>query len=298
MFRGIVVVAVLIAVISPFSLAAVINFPDPGLEAVIREVIDKPSGGIYDYQLEDLGILDASGRGITNLEGIQYCKSLSELDLRDNAIADLGPLSNLIGLTTLDLSSNEIVDLVPLSSLAHLTILRLGNNHISELEPLAGLAATDLQEETLKELQLDANEIVDLSALAGLTSLQKLVLNDNQIDNIAALASLTNLALLSLMDNQIVEIGALAGLVDLKVLLLDNNQIAEITALSGLENLFGLWLSGNPIVSRQPLVDNPGLGFGDRMYICSGQLDLTPGSLASQHLLALTLRGVYVYECW
>jgi internalin A len=296
MLRGTLIGAVLIGVISAGCLAEIISFPDAGLETVIRETIGKPSGDIHDYQLEDLEMLDASGRGITDLDGIQYCTELVELDLRDNVIIDLGPLSNLTTLTTLDLSGNQILDLTPLLMLKNLIILRLGNNRIVDLEPLAGLAvANDPQGSPLKELELSGNEISDLSGISDLVSLQKLVLNRNQLIDIVALASLTNLASLSLIDNQIRDIGALSSLTGLKILLLDNNHIADIGIVAGLADLFGLWLSGNPIADLQPLVDNPGLDFGDRVYICSDQLD---ASLAAQHVLALTQRGVYVYECW
>ena len=46
---------VLLCILIPMAAsAAVISFPDPWLETAIREAIGKPSGGIYDYQLEDL----------------------------------------------------------------------------------------------------------------------------------------------------------------------------------------------------------------------------------------------------
>ena len=295
MIRGILLGAMLIAIIGVNCLAESISFPDPGLETAVREAIGRLSGDISSSQLEDLEMLDASGREIVNLEGIQYCTSLIELSLRDNAIADLTPLSELTALTTLDLSGNQILDLSPLSNLIWLASLRVGNNRIVELEPLAALAVANPQDEGLRNLELDGNGIADLSMLGELVSLQKLVLDNNQIIDIAALSTLTNLASLSLMDNQIVNIGALEELTDLKILLLDNNQISDISALAGLEDLFGLWLSGNPIADLQPLVDNPGMGFGDRLYICNDQLN---ESLGAQHILALTRRGVYVYECW
>ena len=285
----------LIAIIGVNCSAESIRFPDPGLETAVRKAIGRLSGDISSSQLEDLEMLDASGREIANLEGIQYCTSLIELTLMDNAIADLKPLSELIALTTLDLSGNQILDLSPLSNLIQLTSLRVGNNRIVDLEPLEALAAANLQDEGLMNLELDGNEIADLSTLGELVSLQKLVLDNNQISDIAALSTLTNLFSLSLMDNQIVDIDALSSLTGLKILLLDNNQIADISALAGMEDLFGLWLSGNPIADLQPLVDNPGVGYGDRLYICSDQLD---ESLAAEHILALTQRGVYVYDCW
>lgn len=295
MIRGILLGALLVAAIAANCVAERVSFPDAGLETAVREAIGRASGDINTSQLEDLETLDASAREIANLEGIQYCTNLIELRLMDNVVVDLDPLSDLTSLLTLDLSGNQIVDLTPLSKLIQLTTLRAGNNRIIELEPLAALALVNPQDGGLRSLELEGNNISNLSALGELVSLQKLVLHNNQIRDISSLSTLTNLASLSLRDNQITDIGALASLRRLKILVLDNNQIADITVLAKLEDLLGLWLTGNPIVNLQPLVDNPGLDFGDRIYICSDQLD---ASLAAQHILALSRRGVYVYEFW
>ena len=61
--------------------AVVVIFPDPNLEAVIREVINKPEGDIYRSDLEELTEFDASGKDISNLSGLEYCVSLTELRL-------------------------------------------------------------------------------------------------------------------------------------------------------------------------------------------------------------------------
>ncbi|MCL0099037.1 hypothetical protein M1O16_04295 [Dehalococcoidia bacterium] len=61
--------------------AVVVIFPDPNLEAVIREVINKPEGDIYRSDLEELTEFDASGKDISNLSGLEYCASLTELRL-------------------------------------------------------------------------------------------------------------------------------------------------------------------------------------------------------------------------
>jgi hypothetical protein len=48
--------------------AVVVNFPDLGLEAAIRDAIWKPTGDIHDTDLIGLTSLDAGNRGISNLE--------------------------------------------------------------------------------------------------------------------------------------------------------------------------------------------------------------------------------------
>ena len=66
-----------------------VNFPDPNLEAAIREAINKPEGPITDEDLAGLTELDASNRGISDLTGIEHCINLQWLDLRGNQITDI-----------------------------------------------------------------------------------------------------------------------------------------------------------------------------------------------------------------
>ncbi|MCK4571117.1 hypothetical protein KAT84_04110, partial [Candidatus Bipolaricaulota bacterium] len=67
------VLGVLIAIASIPAVADVVNFPDPGLEAVVRAEVWRPTGDIYNSDLFGLASLDASSQNITNLEGIQHC---------------------------------------------------------------------------------------------------------------------------------------------------------------------------------------------------------------------------------
>ena len=85
----------LVAMVSAPVSAVVINFPDPGLEAAIRDEIGKQTGDIHDTDLTGLTSLDASERDIANLEGIQHCVDLTYLEMGYNQIHDITALSNL-----------------------------------------------------------------------------------------------------------------------------------------------------------------------------------------------------------
>ena len=287
----------------------IVNFPDPGLEAAIRSAIGKPTGDIWNTDLVGLTHLNAIGRSISNLEGIQYCIDLTELYLNSNQIVDITALSGLTNLRNLWLSHNPIVDISALSALTNLTELHLDNNQIVNLGALSSL--TNLTELWLPENQivdisplasltnlmylfLHINQIVNISALSGLTNLINLDLQHNQIVNISALLGLTNLINLDLTHNQIVNISALSGLTALTWLEMDQNKIVDISALSGLTNLRKLWLHYNQISDLQALVDNAGLGTGDNLYIQENDLDLTPGSDDMVDIQALEARGVNV----
>ena len=82
-------------------------FPDPALERAVREAIGKPSGRLAPSDLVGLTTLDASGLGITDIEGLQYGVDLTTLLLGSNIesgarnrIQDIAPLRTLTNLET------------------------------------------------------------------------------------------------------------------------------------------------------------------------------------------------------
>jgi len=140
-----------------------IAFPDPNLEAVIREAIGKPEGAIYASDLNRLEFLDASGNGIENITGLEYCINLENLSLKENEITDVSPLSGLNNLTVLDLSSNEIADASLLNSLINLKSLNLSNNQITDASKLSNLTS-------LESLNLSGNQVLNVSMLSGMVT--------------------------------------------------------------------------------------------------------------------------------
>jgi len=127
--------------------------------------------------------------------------------------------TDMLGLTSLIANSKGITNLTGLEYATNLTVLSLCYNHsIMDISPLAGLTS-------LTALYLDINQIIDIRPLAGLTNLTYLDLSHNQITDISPLAGLTSLTHLRLCDNQISDIGSLAGLTNLLDLLLFNNPL-------------------------------------------------------------------------
>ena len=94
-----IALSILVVIVSVSAVADVVSFPDPGLEAAIREAINKPTGDIHDANLAELTHLDARERSISNLAGIQHCIDLMELNLWLNEIIEISPLSGLTNLT-------------------------------------------------------------------------------------------------------------------------------------------------------------------------------------------------------
>jgi Leucine-rich repeat (LRR) protein len=134
------------------------------------------------------------------------------------------------------------------------TALDLEVNQISDLSPLAGLI-------NLTELLLWGNQISDLAPLRELTNLRILGLVDNQISDLTPLRELKNLTELRLGCNKINDISPLSELTNLTVLSLAidtsrvmGNEISDISALAGLTNLIRLNISANPINDISPLL--------------------------------------------
>ena len=243
-----------------------LSFPDPGLEAAIRDAIAKPTGDIFPHHVAHLTSLDASGRDIVDLTGLDNCEALTQVNLAGNQLSDLTVLGGMARLTYVRLDENQVSDLTPLAGLPNLRFLYLRANQVADVAPLAGLVALEL-------LRLGDNLVTDISDLAGLTELKRLELGGNQVSDIGPVGGMVELRYLSLTGNQVADIGVLGGLTELNQVRLGHNQIADISAL----------------------VANAGLAEGDKVNVEGNQLDLRSGSQASADVQALRDRGVIVY---
>src|SRR5262249_8373071 len=79
--------------ISP--LAQDIAIPDPGLNAAIREALQKPTGPLTAADLLNLTELVASSRNIASVEGLEEARNLTTLQLQDNLLTDFVLSPNL-----------------------------------------------------------------------------------------------------------------------------------------------------------------------------------------------------------
>ena len=126
-----------------------LHFPDPSLEAVIREVAMRPAGDLSAADVAAVQHIDAGDRGISDLSGIECLPGLTSLHVYDNDIADITPIETLTGLRFVDLDDNRITDLGPVSGLTALERLTAHGNQITDLAPLvanSGLGTGDYVE--------------------------------------------------------------------------------------------------------------------------------------------------------
>ena len=204
--------------------------PDPALRAAIREELGLPeTAPLTKDNMQGLERLNAEGRGIADIKGLEFAQNLVNLHLGDegNYVIDLSPLATLTSLMNLNVGGNQVANLRPLVNLTNLTGLSLWNNQVTDVSPLKSLTS-------LTYLNLADNRVSDLSPIANLKSLEVLDLFDNKVENVVPLAGLKDLNQLILTDNHIADLGPLVGLTELRTLLLKGNPIKDFTPLSEL----------------------------------------------------------------
>lgn len=267
--------SILLLQIGAMAINRPVEFNNDPLEAAVREAIQRPRGEIYDRHLRTMASLDASNRGITNLDGIEWMPNLQELNLRGNRISDISRLSGLRRLEKLNLRGNDVSDISPLKKLSALEYLNLyANSGIQDIEPLKGLKnlhtlilayvpvgdqVDNLAELTLlRRLNLRSTGIKDLSFMAGLTKLENLNLYGNtsisSLEMIGTLEDLETLILANVPTYGDLGFLSLSGLTKLKYLNLRESGAADIEPLSELLDLEYLNLHSNPAISTiQPI---------------------------------------------
>jgi len=171
---------------------------------------------------------------IENLEGLQYAKSATQIDIaytsavEGKRLADLSPLSDLTQLQELILKQNGIDDISALKKLVNLTWLDISGN----------------------------KEITDISSVQDMAALKRFIASHNSIDNADAIAGLENLEYLDLSYNQITSLPDMSKLKKVYFFDASHNQITDVSVLSGMQELRVLNLSGNTgITDIRPLAN-------------------------------------------
>jgi len=251
----------------------IVVFENPQIEALVREILEKPIGGISQHQLLTIVSLDASDRNLTSLIGIDLMPNLIELDLKNNQISNLEPLKNLKHLKKLNLRNNDLTDLSPLALLTNLTYLNIHSNLIiTSIQPLSGLenlrtlimAYVPIGDEiTLLEnfkhlvhLNLRGCDVTDLEPIFQLENLEYLNLHSNpEISSTTSLKNLSNLKALILANIPVGDsIETLSNLPQIEYLNLRKANLTDIQSLTKLTRLEYLNLHSNPeIQSIEPI---------------------------------------------
>lgn len=105
----------------------------------------------------------------------------------------------------------------------------------------------------VQEIDLENNEITDLTPMAGLKLIQSLTLARNKIESIAPLAELERLQYLELSGNAVTDLAPLAKMTNMRSLYLSDNKITKIEVVKGLKKTWTLYLAGNKVEDFSPI---------------------------------------------
>jgi internalin A len=263
------IITLLLAAVATVT-AQTVNFPDPNLEAVVREALPNPTGPISTDDMLTLTNLNANGRDIHDLTGLETALNLQDLQVEWNPITNHTAISALTNLVSLSVSANGTPNISFVAPLKKLQNLNLYSNGIQDLSPLAGLM--DLQTlfmpwnpatnfatlsalTNLVELDIGHSGVTNLDFIAPLKKLQNLSLDNDGVPDISALAGRTNLLTLNLNWNGVTNPAVLASLTGLQELHLPGNNLTNVPYLASLTNLTGLDLAYTALADMSPLTN-------------------------------------------
>ena len=214
--------------ISP-SIAVEVSIPDPGLNAAIRQALQKPAGTLTDRDLLSLTNLDARSRNIRSLQGLEATRNLVSLNLQSNQLSNFSLPSEFTNVTFLDLSLNSLTNCSFPGGLMKLGTLNLEGNLLANLTLPSGLTA-------LVSLNLRDNQLTNLSLPSDMQRLGGLFVDGNPLTTLVLSEPLaaTNLA------------GTVTALRDQGVFVFLYPLAIELTAPRLTANAFEFALTGPP----------------------------------------------------
>lgn len=231
-------------------------------DAAFAQVL-QDKGHISDASKIDLDIikgievLTINSSNLTNLTGIEFFKSLKELDCSDNKLTSLD-LSDNTSLTSLDCRMNDLRDL-NISKNTNLTSLNCNNNHyltnldiskninLTFIDCLScKLTSLDVSKNTgLTELQCNVNQLTSLDVSKN-TNLTKIDCSINQLTNLD-ISKNTNLTELWCHYNKLTNLDI-------------GNNVKLIQLCCKYNQLTNLDVSNNPEMEFLDCNNNPGNG--------------------------------------
>ena len=114
------------------------------------------------HYLEDFEHFELALSEIETLDGIEYCKHATSIDLSNNNISDISEVWNLDRLEELYLANNQIGYIDSLSNLLKLRVIDLSGNQIDDISPL--LELENLEFVNLIGNKISVNQIKTLKA--------------------------------------------------------------------------------------------------------------------------------------
>jgi Leucine-rich repeat (LRR) protein len=219
---------------------------DPAFELRIRTKLKLKDGeSITKKKLLTITYFSYEAEDLKSIEGIQYMKNISYVNLKTGQIDGLARLSELPKLRELNVKIDGI-SFDFLKNCKALDTLRITTDKLTKIPNFEKL-------ENLRELEVKNAGLSDISGLKDLNNIQILKLDGNDVKDINPLANMKKLWLLSLRDNSIEDISPLSDVSNLKILDIMNSGVKDISALKNLSTFQAINLAKTDVSDLSPL---------------------------------------------
>ena len=223
-----------------------VHIPDSNLRTAIAEELGKSiNDPITVVEIKKLRRIDAFGRGIRDLTGLQYATNLSRLVIENDQVSDISPIAGLTNLRELSFENNPVSDISPVQGLINLTWLEFDRTQVSDISPVRGLRNLD-------SLEFHSTKVSDLSPVRNLTSLTRLAFHDTLVSDLSSVRGLINLETLEFGDSSVSDLSPIQGLTKLKHLHFSGANVSDASPIARLINLEHISFTANFITDISP----------------------------------------------
>ena len=290
------------------TLDFIVHIPDANLNAALHTAAGVPPANyIVSADLKALtGGLNLADKGISNLEGIQFCSNITALNLDRNNISSLLPnMSGLSKLTLLSMEDNNLTSVqAAIGTMPKLSHIKMSGNPITSVDgvmmymmnikklELSNCALTSFPSAVLHPdityLNLSYNSIDSIpAAISGMTSLYSFYIGNNNIEHLPdEICNMASLQHFNVSHNKLYDLPANIGNANLYEFSVQGNRITRLPpGITDATFFYGLNLSLNRLTSLPSGFDS--IVF-EVLYLEYNFLDVSPGSSARNKINNIT----------
>lgn len=235
--------------------------------------------------LKQLRTLKATRMGITSTAKIEALPQLQVLDLSCNAISETDVFNTLPNLREVYLAHNKLKEMTLSSTNSTISKLGLRGNQLTD-SSVSALAKL----ERMHQLDLDGNQISDVSFVKGMPRLALFRIVGNRVSDISPLYDRSGLVQLVADSNAIEAVDFARFVAPVLDLQFNDNRISTLVGVDQLSEIESLGIGGNPIRDLSPI--NSIRPLVTCMSLNLSRLGLTDLSVLNQdNVCQLTLDG-------
>ncbi len=201
--------------------------------------------------LNKLKFLDVVGNELlTDLSGINNLGELKEIDAGVVKGKTIKGMKNLPSLEIFSCNRCKLNNIEPIGEFKNLKVLKLGTT-VKTLAPLKNL-------KKLEELDVTGNNLVDISAVNGMTSIKSIIIHGSLLEEVVLSKNLVNLEYLRIIDSKLKKLPDFSAFKNMGRISIVRSNITSVEGIHGLNKLTELSLIANEkLTSVSSLKDLP-----------------------------------------